>query len=156
MPTPSQKKRRLADAVEECVSCSASDKRDTTDTRRPGMKELIKDTLLVGLGAALLTREKIEDGLRRFVDEGRISSEEAKRTAESIFEKGESELRSVQEQMQNFFGSKLHGLDLAARSDLEDLSKRYHELETQLQAMDIRLRTLEQDRSTPENTEGKK
>ncbi len=108
------------------------------------MKDLFKDTLLVGLGAALLTRDKIEESLHKLVQEGKISSQEARNTADNIFSKGENELKGVQEQVQNFLGSKLRGMDLAARTDVEDLARRYHDLEKQLQAMDIRLSTLEQ------------
>lgn len=138
MPTPSQKKRPFADSAQDIL------KPRTPDLGRGIMKDLFKDTLLVGLGAALLTRDKIEESLRKLVDEGKISSQEAKATAENIFDKGQSELKSVQEQMQTFLGGKLRSMDMAARSDVEDLAKRYHDLENQLQAMDIRLSSLEQ------------
>lgn len=148
MPTPSQRKRPLADAAQDMIASIPA------DIGRSSMKDLFKDTLLVGLGAALLTRDKIEESLHKLVQEGKITSQEAKNTAENIFAKGESELKGVQEQMQNFFGSKLRGMDLAARTDVEDLARRYHDLEKQLQAMDIRLNTLEQQRQAESKESG--
>jgi len=150
MPTPSQKKRPGADTAQDILANARC--ADNTVTGRPCMKDLFKDTLLVGLGAALLTRDKIEESLRRLVDEGKISSQDARQTAASIFEKGESELKGVQEQVQTFVGDRLRSLDLAARSDVEDLARRYHDLEQRFQALDIRLSSLEQKEGAQEGS----
>lgn len=126
MPTPSQRARPGA------------------KERSWYMKDIIKEGLLVGLGTALLTREKIEENLRKLVEEGKISSKEARNTAEQIFEKGQSEFKELQETLQKNVSSRLQDLDLASRSELEDVTRRMHEMESKLQALDIRLAACEQ------------
>lgn len=126
MPTPSQRARSGA------------------RERSAHVKDIIKEGLLVGLGAALLTREKIEENLRKLVEEGKISSHEARSTAERIFEKGQSEFKELQEMLQKNVSSKLQDLDLASRSEMEEVTKRMHDLESKLQALDIRLAACEQ------------
>ena len=147
MPTPDQATApggpQAQSSGEGCVAAQ--------DTRSHSMKDLVKETLLLGLGAALLTKEKIEDGLVRLVDEGRISVEEARRTAETIFEKGQGELQQVQEQLQGLASSALQRMDLASRSQIEELTRRLQETETRLQALDIRLKALEQQGRGPEH-----
>lgn len=126
MPTPSQRTRKGADERSNIV------------------KDFIKEGLFVGLGAALLTRDKIEENLRKYVEEGKLSSQEAKSAAERIFEKGQSELGEFQEVLQKNLSSKLQGLDLASRSELETMQQRLNKMEKQMQAFDIRMAAAEQ------------
>lgn len=55
------------------------------------MIDTFKKTLLAGLGAAVITKEKIQEGLEDFVKKGRISAAEAREMAEKIAEEGRRE-----------------------------------------------------------------
>jgi len=56
-----------------------------------GMIDVIKKTLLAGVGAAIITKEKAEAALDEFVRQGKLSSGDARIMAEKIAEQGRRE-----------------------------------------------------------------
>ncbi len=49
--------------------------------------------MLAGVGAAVLTKEKVEEALGELVDKGKISANEAKETARKISERRKAGVR---------------------------------------------------------------
>jgi len=52
------------------------------------MIELIKKTVFAGVGAAVLTKDKIDASLREFVKQGKVSSKDAKAMARKLERQG--------------------------------------------------------------------
>jgi len=100
------------------------------------MIDLIKKTVLAGVGAAALTKEKGEEALGELVDKGKLSATEAKETAEKIAEDGKREFESATHQLQEKFD------ELLSRAGFNQ-SKRIDELETKIGDLEARLKTLE-------------
>ena len=96
------------------------------------MIDVIKKTLLAGVGAAIVTKEKAEAALNEFVRQGKLSSGDAKIMAEKIAEQGRREFEEVSETL----GAKIKALldrsetDTAVR--LKALEERVLVLETKL------------------------
>jgi len=94
------------------------------------MIDLIKKTMLAGIGATVTTKEKIESVLGDYVEKGRLSANEAKSLAERIAEDGKVEF----EQAKNDLGDRINDLlkksNLATRNELAALEKRVMALET--------------------------
>ncbi len=59
------------------------------------MIETFKKTLLAGLGAAVVTSEKVQAGLEDFVKQGKISAADARAMAEKIAGDGKREFEDV-------------------------------------------------------------
>jgi polyhydroxyalkanoate synthesis regulator phasin len=59
------------------------------------MIETFKKTLLAGLGAAVVTSEKVQAGLEDFVKQGKISAADARAMAEKIAGEGKREWEEV-------------------------------------------------------------
>jgi polyhydroxyalkanoate synthesis regulator phasin len=59
------------------------------------MIDLIKKTLLAGVGAAVITKEKVEDSLGDYVRQGKVKAEDAKIIAAKIAEQGRKEFEDV-------------------------------------------------------------
>jgi polyhydroxyalkanoate synthesis regulator phasin len=55
------------------------------------MIDTFKKTLLAGLGAAVITKEKVQDSLEDYVKRGRISAAEAREMAGKVAEEGRRE-----------------------------------------------------------------
>ena len=53
------------------------------------MLETLKKGMLAGLGAAVLTRDKILESTRKLVEEGKLSSEDAEKLTEELIKSGE-------------------------------------------------------------------
>jgi len=100
------------------------------------MIDLIKKTVLAGVGAATLTKEKAEEVLGELVDKGKLSATEAKETAEKIAEDGKREFESATTQLQEKFD------ELLSKAGFNQ-SKRIDELETKVADLEARLKSLE-------------
>ena len=96
------------------------------------MIETIKKSLLTGIGAAVVTKDKIEEMLSEFVKEGKVTADDARKMAEKVaaqgrqeFHKACAELTAKVREMTADSGDKTKG----AASALE---KRFEALEEKL------------------------
>jgi polyhydroxyalkanoate synthesis regulator phasin len=85
------------------------------------MWELIGKGLLSGLGAVLLTREKIEEVVQRRVKEAKISKADAGRLASELVEAGERQWGEMNEVFTKALRKGLHKMDVGSRKDMEEL-----------------------------------
>ena len=93
------------------------------------MIETIKKSVLAGLGAAVVTADKVQEGLGQVVKDGKISGAEARAAAERIA----AEARREFDEASNALGDKVGELLASAaggiRSRLEELELRVAALE---------------------------
>lgn len=99
------------------------------------MIELLKQTLLAGIGAGVVTAEKVEDVLQDLVKRGKLSAEDAKATAAKIAEDGKEEFSEVQSTLKSLFEEMLAKANLAKKSDLVAVEARLTALEAKLEAV---------------------
>ena len=104
------------------------------------MIDLIKKTLLAGVGAAVVTKEKVEDALGDFVRQGKVSAADARIMAEKIAEQGRKEF----ETMSQTLGGKIK--ESLARSD--------EQTQARLAALEARVQALEQKPAAPPTRAG--
>lgn len=95
------------------------------------MIDTIKKTLLAGVGAAVITKEKVEAALGDLVKQGKVSAAEARTVAEKMAADGRAEYEALSRQL----GDKLR--DLLAR-DTARLEARLADLEQRLAALEAR------------------
>lgn len=93
------------------------------------MIDLIKKSLLVGAGAAAVTKEKIEQALDQFVREGKVTAADARVMADKIVEQGRREFDEACTRL----GGKLK--DFTARAE--------ESTQARLDALEQRLKVLE-------------
>lgn len=97
------------------------------------MYESVRNLLLAGLGAAVLTKEKVLEATRQFVDQGRMTAAEAERVAEEVVEESRQQARSLGESLAEKIeaGVKraVEALDLVNHQEFEALSARVAQLE---------------------------
>ena len=92
------------------------------------MNELIKKTLLTGLGLAFLTKEKIEEMTKEFIEKGKLSEQEGKKLYDELLEKAEESKEDVKKQIETITKDTMKKMNLASRDELLDLEKRLQEL----------------------------
>jgi polyhydroxyalkanoate synthesis regulator phasin len=93
------------------------------------MIDTVKKALLAGVGAAVVTKDKIEKALEEFVRQGKVSADEARALAERIAEDGRREFEQVSESV----SSKVREL---MRSKEEVLQARLATIEERLAALE--------------------
>lgn len=103
------------------------------------MFELLKKGMLAGLGAAVLTRDKIREATRKLVDEGKLSTDEAEKLTEELIKSGEKGWEEA--------GSKLHSSLRKVSDSLEVVRKKeFAELLARVEILERRLSVLEKER----------
>ncbi len=93
------------------------------------MLDLVKKTLLTGVGVAALTKEKIEEVAKDFVNKGKMSEEEGRVLVEDLVARSEESRMELQQQIESKVAAILEKMDLAKKSDLDALRVKVERLE---------------------------
>ena len=103
------------------------------------MFELMKKTLLAGLGTAVITRTKVKEIMEKMVEQGKITSEEADRYTRELMDNGEKELREISDQISKSLGKLPSTFNLAGKDSLDELLTRVDNLEKRLDLVEDNL-----------------
>ncbi len=93
------------------------------------MMDVLKKTLLAGVGAAVITKEKVEAALDDFVQQGKVSAQEAKVMADKIAEQGRREFETMSHELNEKLRERFAAEDKKAQARLDALEARVTALE---------------------------
>jgi polyhydroxyalkanoate synthesis regulator phasin len=96
------------------------------------MKELLRNIIYTGIGAASLTKEKIEELLDDYVKQGKISQNEAEQFADELIKKTDSIKDSLDLVINQIIETKIKQLDIVTKDDFADLRRQVDELQIAL------------------------
>lgn len=105
------------------------------------MIDLLKKTLLAGVGAAVVTKDKIEASLDEFVRQGKVNAADARIMAEKIAEQGRKEFDDLANDLNTRIASMFDRNNAETRVRIAALEERVRILETRLS--DTALRSSE-------------
>jgi polyhydroxyalkanoate synthesis regulator phasin len=98
------------------------------------MIELIKKTLLAGVGATIVTKEKVEEALQDYIRQGKVTAGDARIMAEKIAEQGRREFETMSAELAAKFREMAEKADFTQRARIEALEARVKKLEAALAA----------------------
>lgn len=93
------------------------------------MFDLLKKTILTGIGIASMTKDKIEKLGKKISEESKLSAEEGKKFVNDLLKQSEKAKENFEAQVQKLVKNALQKLDLPTREDLNRLQKRIKKLE---------------------------
>jgi polyhydroxyalkanoate synthesis regulator phasin len=93
------------------------------------MIDTIKKTLLAGVGAAVITKEKVESALGEFVQQGKVTSTEARQMAEKIADQGRREFEALSHELNEKLREKFSGSERRIQERIDALEARVAALE---------------------------
>lgn len=99
------------------------------------MFEIIKKTLLAGVGAAVVTKEKVQDALDDYVRQGKLKADDARIIAEKIAERGKREFDELSQQASAKAADLFNRHDSAVAARLAALEARISALEAAANAV---------------------
>ncbi len=99
------------------------------------MFEIIKKTLLAGVGAAVVTKEKVQDALDDYVRQGKLKADDARIIAEKIAERGKREFDELSQQASAKAADLFNRHDSAVAARLAALEARVSALEAAANAV---------------------
>ncbi|WP_366247827.1 hypothetical protein [Terribacillus aidingensis] len=97
------------------------------------MADLLRKGFLLGVGAALAGKEKLDAKLKELVAKGEITPQQAKDLIQRFVDKGEAKSNEWNEKNQENMQKKVHDLGLATKADVDALKQRISHLELRLQ-----------------------
>lgn len=106
--------------------------------RRISMFELLKKSILTGIGAVVLTTERVQEATRRLVEEGKMSTDEAEKLADDLLRSGERQWDEVSSRVQDAMRKWAQNMDLVQRKD-------YLEMRARIEMLEQRIALLEEN-----------
>ncbi len=96
------------------------------------VKELIERILMMGVGAAAITRDKLQELVDEFVKRGELTREEGQKLMEEAGERAAAEGASIKEKASDTYQETLRTLGIASREAVEELDRRIAVLEAKV------------------------
>ena len=96
------------------------------------MKELLKNVVYAGIGAAFLTRDKIEEIRGELVTKGKMTQDEGKQFVDELISKSESAKDQLELWLARQVEDRVKQLNLATADDVADLRRKVEELQVAL------------------------
>ena len=96
------------------------------------MINLMKKTMLAGVGLAVVTKEKIFESINELVDKGKLTTDEANALSEKIVEEGRVETEKAKTEAGKLLNELLHRANVVTKDQYDELATRVTELEGRL------------------------
>lgn len=96
------------------------------------MSDFLKKGFLLGLGAAVSGKEKLNQKLQELVDKNELSASQAKTVMQNFVDKGESKKDEWSDKQYDQTQRMAKDLGLATKDDINELRARISELETKM------------------------
>ena len=93
------------------------------------MFDLLKKTILTGIGIASMTKDKVEELGKKISEESKLTAEEGRKLVNDLLKQSEKARENLETQVQKFVKTALEKLDIPTREDLNRLEKRIKKLE---------------------------
>lgn len=93
------------------------------------MFDAIKKTLLAGVGAAVITKDKADEVIADFVKRGKVNAADAREMAHKLARQGRAEFKSVSREVEKQVKDLVEVNDSVARSRIAELEARLAALE---------------------------
>ena len=98
------------------------------------MFELIKKSLLTGVGLAVLTKEKVEELGKELASQAKLSENEGKEFVDNLIKQSETARKDFEARINTAVQKAVSTLNLASRDEVTKLSAKVDELTARLQS----------------------
>lgn len=96
------------------------------------MLDILRKTMMAGIGAGAQTRDKVEEVLQEWVEKGRMTSSEARELAERITNAGRAEYEKTKKELAEVYDDLLKKGNVVTQSQFNKIETRLHLLENQV------------------------
>ena len=96
------------------------------------MFDLIKKTLLTGVGLAVMTKDKVEELGKEFASQAKLSELEGKEFVDHLLKQSETARKDFESRINSAVQKAVSGLNLASKDEVAKLSAKVEELAAKL------------------------
>jgi polyhydroxyalkanoate synthesis regulator phasin len=100
------------------------------------LRELIERTFLLGIGAAALSKDRIQELVEEFVHRGQLSSEEGRDMVDKLLARSREEAHSAVKKADSSLQGAFREMGLVNKREVEDIDFRLRQLEHRLQLLE--------------------
>jgi polyhydroxyalkanoate synthesis regulator phasin len=93
------------------------------------MKEMLKNVVYAGIGAAFLTKEKIEELKGDLIEKGKMSQEEGRQFVDDLLRKSEKAKDQLDLWINKRVEDRVNQLNLATKDEVAELQRKIEELQ---------------------------
>ena len=97
---------------------------------------MFERTFLAGMGAAALTKDRIQELVEELVSKGQMNAEEGREVVERLVARSREEAKAALKKADASLHNAYRGLGLGSRQDLEDLALRIEQLERRVRLLE--------------------
>lgn len=101
-----------------------------------GIRDLIERTFLVGVGAAALTKDRVQGLVDEFVRRGQLSREEGRDMLDNLVSRSRAEAQSALKKADSSLQGTYKDMGLTTRRDFEDLDFQIRQLEHRVRLLE--------------------
>ncbi len=101
-----------------------------------GIRDLIERTFLVGVGAAALTKDRLQGLVEEFVRRGQLTGDEGREMVDSLLSRSKTEAHSALKKADSSLHGAYRDMGLATRRELEDVDFRVRQLEHRVRLLE--------------------
>ncbi|WP_136795819.1 MULTISPECIES: phasin family protein [Desulfosediminicola] len=100
------------------------------------MIDLIKKAMFTGVGFAALTKEKVEDVAKVFVEQGKLSRQEGEKLVDELLERSKESQQQLTKQVGEMVESAMEGMNLVSMKEIENLQEEIAELKKRIDELE--------------------
>jgi polyhydroxyalkanoate synthesis regulator phasin len=100
------------------------------------MIDLIKKAMFTGIGMLSLSKDKVDEIARDFMDKGKLSEKEGERLVDDLLKKSEESRQELKKQIEEQVQELLEKMDLASKKDLAAIRTELDDIKSKLDAME--------------------
>jgi polyhydroxyalkanoate synthesis regulator phasin len=100
------------------------------------LKDLLERTFLLGVGAAALTKDRVQAIVDEFVRRGQLSAEEGRGMVDNLMERSKEQARSAMGKANSSLQGAYRDLGLATKQETEDIDFRLRQLEHRVRLLE--------------------
>jgi polyhydroxyalkanoate synthesis regulator phasin len=98
------------------------------------MFDVLKKSLLAGIGVVCMTADKVEELAKKIVQESNVPEAEGKKFVEEMLKRSNDARTSIEKMVHDSVTAVMSKIDVPRRADVEELKRKIAELEKKLSA----------------------
>ncbi len=98
------------------------------------MIDLVKKAMFTGIGILSLTKDKVEEVARDFIDKGKLSEQEGEKLVDELLKKSEESREDLKKRIDEQIQAMLDKMDLVSKNDLATIRAELAEIKARLDA----------------------
>jgi len=91
--------------------------------------DFVKKSMLIGMGLATLTREKVEQTINELIEKGEMSEKEGKEAVDDLMKKSKEITKGLTEKVEKTVTDTLKKLNIPTRKEFAELKEKIKRME---------------------------